>query len=99
MDPPSKHRPQAIVREQRIEHLRSQLDEINLQLLRTLEARGRRVREIMALKREIGRAVYDPARERAMLDTLMRSAEGVYSEAALERMFSTIFTESRKLGE
>ena len=77
--------------------LRSKLDAINLQLLEILEVRGRVVREVMAIKRRLGRAAYDPERERVMMETLLRRASDVYPRVALEQVFKAIFTASRSL--
>jgi chorismate mutase len=83
---------------QQLEDLRSELDATNLQLLATLEARGRLVREIMAIKRRLGWPAYDPERERMMTETLLRRAADVYPQAALEQVFRAIFAASRALG-
>jgi chorismate mutase len=82
---------------QQLETLRSALDAINVQLLETLEARGRIVQEVMAIKRRLGRPAYDPERERVMMETLLRRDADVYPRAALEQVFKAIFTASRSL--
>ncbi len=82
---------------EQLEALRSELDAINLQLLETLELRGRIVQEVMAIKRRLGRPAYDPERERMMTEVLLRRAADVYPRAALERVFKAIFTASRAL--
>jgi chorismate mutase len=78
--------------------LRLQLDEINLQLLERLEARGRLVREVMAIKQRLGLGVHDPQREQGMLDRLLARASGVFPRSALERVFREVFAASRGLG-
>ena len=83
---------------QRLASLRSELDAINLQLLATLEARGRLVREVMATKRRLGRPAHDPQRERMMMEALLRQTADVYPQAALEGVFRAIFAASRALG-
>jgi chorismate mutase len=84
--------------EAEIAELRTQLDAINLQLLQTLEARGRLVRKIMVVKRRIGRSTHDPARERDMMAALLAKASDIYPAAGLEQIFGAIFAASRALG-
>ncbi len=81
-----------------IMRLRLAIDAVNQELLTLLEKRGRLVREIMQLKHEFGLHSYDPDRERQMIETLLHSSTGVYSPAALERVFASIFEASRNLG-
>ncbi|HZD52393.1 MAG TPA: chorismate mutase [Woeseiaceae bacterium] len=80
-----------------LEPLRSELDAINLQLLERLEARGRLVREVLAVKRRLGVSVYDPEREQTMIEELLRCSADVYPRSALVRIFSAIFSASRAL--
>lgn len=77
--------------------MRAELDEINLGILHTLEARGRLVREIMELKGQLNMPAYDPDRERRMLQALLEKAESVYPQDALERIFGAIFAACRSL--
>lgn len=82
----------------RIAGLRLAIDAVNQEMLALLEKRGRLVVEIMQLKHELGLHSYDPDRERQMIAALLRSSTGVYSAAALERVFAGIFEASRGLG-
>jgi chorismate mutase len=80
---------------QQLVTLRSQLDEINLQLLAMLEARGRIAREVIVIKQRIGRPVHDPGREGEMMQTLLSQSAKVFPRAALEQIFAAIFAASR----
>src|SRR5678816_3389605 len=82
---------------QHLRTLRFELDGINLQLLEILEARGRIVQEVMAIKWRLGRPAYDPERERVMMEALLRRDADVYPREALEQVFKAIFTASRSL--
>jgi 3-deoxy-7-phosphoheptulonate synthase / chorismate mutase len=82
-----------------IAKLRANLDQINVQLLTLIEARGRLVREVMAIKRSLGAPAYDPKREQEMMEALLDHANDVYPKAALERIFRAIFAASRALGD
>jgi 3-deoxy-7-phosphoheptulonate synthase / chorismate mutase len=77
---------------------RAELDELNVRLLDLLEARGRVVETIAALKRQHGIEIYDPRRETAMLDHVLGRANGPFSPDQLERVFRRIFEVSRELG-
>lgn len=82
---------------ERIADLRLRIDELNRQLLGLLEARGRLVREIMTIKGRLARPAYDPQREREMLCAVLANSTGIYPNAQIEQVFSTIFAASRAL--
>jgi 3-deoxy-7-phosphoheptulonate synthase/chorismate mutase len=77
--------------------LRTRLDAINLQILEMLEARGELVREVMAIKRRLGRTAYDESREKAMMEALLHRAGDAYPRESLEKIFGAIFAASRVL--
>lgn len=82
---------------ERMASLRSRLDELNMQLLALLEARGRIVHEIMIIKAKLGRPAHDPQREQEILDVLVAHSSGVYPKAEIEQVFNAIFAASRAL--
>lgn len=82
---------------ERLAAVRSEIDAINVEILESLEARGRLVREVMAIKERLGRPMYDPQRERVMMEELLYRAADVYPPASIERVFSAIFAVSREL--
>ena len=77
---------------------RTQIDALNVQLLRLLELRGQVVASVMEWKRERGISAHDPQREEAMLASLCGQIQGPYSAGQIERIFSCIFEVSRALG-
>jgi len=81
-----------------VARLRGELDCVNLGLLSLLEERGRLVRQVMAVKGRLEMPRRDDARERAMIESLLRSATGVYADPMLIRIFAAIFEASRELG-
>jgi 3-deoxy-7-phosphoheptulonate synthase/chorismate mutase len=83
--------------EQALLQYRQQLDQLNLQLLRLLEERGRLAEQVLKLKRERRLPSHDPERERAMLANICAQARGPYAPEQLRRIFEGIFAVSREL--
>lgn len=81
-----------------LERLRADIDFLNSELLRVLEARGRTVQAIMLLKRTLNVPAYDPQREQEMLAQLLARTSGPYSVAQITQIFQSIFEASRELG-
>lgn len=84
--------------EQRLATLRTELDALNMQLLPLLAMRGRVAKEVIDIKRQLGRPKYDPEREAAMLLTVLDQAVGVYPATALASVYQAIFAAARTLG-
>lgn len=76
---------------------RSEIDRLNTQLLDLLEARGRLVESIAALKRRHGIQIHDPDREGAMLAAMLARTSGPFSREQVARVFRCIFEVSREL--
>ncbi|KAF9137401.1 hypothetical protein BGX30_010283 [Mortierella sp. GBA39] len=62
----------------RLEELRNQLDEVNLQLLSLLSERARIAQELGVEKEKQGVPKFDPVREKEMLEKLVASNEGPF---------------------
>jgi chorismate mutase-like protein len=75
---------------------RAQIDEVDRDILRLLSRRARLVAEVGELKRESGRAVYDPLREADILARMRRENPGPFSDEAVARLFTAIIHESRR---
>jgi 3-deoxy-7-phosphoheptulonate synthase/chorismate mutase len=90
-------RTEAGAEEQALLQYRQQLDQLNLQLLRLLEERGRLAQQVLQLKRARGLPKHDPERERAMLARICAQASGPYTPEQLLRIFEGIFAVSREL--
>lgn len=80
-----------------IARLRERMDRLNAELASLLQARARLALEIGRAKAELGLAAADPARERAMLAAVLRSAPRGFPRRELERIWRAIFAASRAL--
>src|SRR6476620_7631166 len=84
---------------QELDHLRSQIDQMNLQILELLNERGRHVQEVGKLKEAQGVKRFDPVRERNMLDLIAEKNDGPFETSTLQHIFKQIFQTSIELQE
>src|SRR5579872_3086492 len=70
-----------------LERLRAQIDAINVKLVRLLNQRAKVAQAIGHLKQASGAAIYQPARERAVLDRVTALNEGPLDGEHLRRIF------------
>jgi chorismate mutase len=77
--------------------LRERIDAIDTQLLELIAERIRIVLEVGSYKRERGIEVYDPARERALLERLSDAPPAPLDAATVRRIFERLVDESRRL--
>ena len=77
--------------------LRSRIDQIDDQLMKLLNSRSACAVEIGRLKRRLGLAVYQPEREKWILDRVERNNPGPLDSGALRRVFERVIDESRRL--
>ena len=82
-----------------IDDWRRRIDEIDRELVRLLNERSRCAQEIGRLKRRLRAEVYQPEREREILDDVLRVNAGPLDEASLRRLFQLIMEEARAIGE
>ena len=80
-----------------ISHWRKRIDEIDLQLAKLLSERSQCVIEIGKIKRQQQLPVYDPQREKEILERLLRDNRGPLENEALKRLFERILDESRRV--
>jgi chorismate mutase len=73
------------------------MDRVNRALCAVLQRRARLAVEIAAWKHRRGLAIADPARERAMLHSMLAQAGPGFDRAALARLLRTVLRESRLL--
>ncbi len=78
-----------------LEACRKQIDEIDGELLRLLNRRAQLALEIGVLKRRGDSPLWDPAREREVLERLRRSNGGPLSEQSVTNIFQSIIDEMR----
>lgn len=80
-----------------LDALRRDIDAVDHQILKLLHDRVRLVIQVGDYKRERGIPVYDPARERALLDRLGKAAELPLDQDAIRRIFERLVDEFRRI--
>ncbi len=81
-----------------LDDLRSDIDRVDEVLVRLLNERARCVCEIGKLKRTNGMEIYQPDREKQVLDHVRGiAAEGPLGPEAIARLFERIIDEARRL--
>lgn len=83
----------------RLEKLRSEIDELDRQLVGLLNRRTTIVREIGLIKLKLGLPVCEPQREMAVFENIARHNGGPLSSRALQRVFEVILEEMRQIQE
>ena len=89
----------AVVRrgEAQVSDLRRRIDQIDDQLMKLLNSRSACAVEIGRIKRQIGMPVYQPDREKWILDRAERNNPGPLDSGAVRRVFERVIDESRRL--
>jgi chorismate mutase len=80
-----------------LEALRRSIDEIDSRLLALIEQRVRLVLAVGEYKREHGLAIYDPERERNLIERLTSEARAPLEQGTVRRIFERLIDESRRL--
>jgi chorismate mutase-like protein len=80
-----------------IEYWRTEIDELDRELLRLLNRRARLAMKVGALKRAAGLPCCDPERERAVLRDLQKANAGPLDALAITKLFRRIIRESRDM--
>ena len=80
-----------------LERYRQRIDELDEKLVRLLNERATCANEIGRLKERVGMEVYQPGRERAVLEHVRRVNAGPLTDVAMIRLFERIIDESRRL--
>jgi chorismate mutase len=83
--------------EAQVHELRRRIDQIDDQLMKLLNSRSACAVEIGRLKRRIGMPVYQPEREKWILDRAERNNPGPLDSGAVRRVFERVIDESRRL--
>ena len=84
---------------QQLGRLRSEIDQLNLQILELLNERGRLVQEVGNLKEVQGVKRFDPVRERNVLDLIAENNNGPFETSTLQHIFKQIFQAGLELQE
>ena len=80
-----------------IEYWRTEIDELDRELLRLFNRRARLAMKVGALKRVAGLPCCDPERERAVLRDLQKANAGPLDAQAVNKLFRRIIRESRDM--
>ncbi len=80
-----------------LEDWRRKIDDIDQQLVRLLNERSRCVVEIGRIKNASGDALYQPDREKKVLDAAVSMNPGPLPDAAIRRLFERILDEARSV--
>ena len=81
----------------RIEDLRSRVDEVDRELIRILNERARIVQEIVAIKAEAGKPLFDPRREEEILQKVAEQNAGPIYDTSMREIFELILHRIRDL--
>jgi chorismate mutase len=81
----------------RIEDLRGRVDEVDRELIRNLNERARIVQEIVAIKAEVGKPLFDPRREEEILQKVAEQNEGPIYDTSIREIFELILHRIRDL--
>jgi chorismate mutase len=80
-----------------VDEYRRRIDQIDEQLMKLLNARSACAVEVGRIKRRIGMAVYQPDREKWILERVARINPGPLDSGAVRRVFERVIDESRRL--
>jgi chorismate mutase len=80
-----------------IDDYRRRIDQIDEQLMKLFNARSACAVEIGRLKRQVGMPVYQPEREKWILERVARNNPGPLDSGAVRRVFERVIDESRRL--
>lgn len=80
-----------------VEKLRQRIDAINLKLLRLLSERAELASQVGKLKRSDGADVYQPVREREVIDQMIAQNPGPLTTAQVRRIFTEVISACRAL--
>lgn len=83
--------------EKGVEGWRAKIDELDRRLVELLNERSRCVLEIGRIKQTTGEALYQPDREKQVLDGVVRANPGPLPDAAIRRLFERILDEARSV--
>ena len=81
----------------RLRVLRERIDALDEQIVTLLNERASCALEIGEIKRDVGMAIYQPGREKDVLDHVRRVNPGPLDGDAVTRLFERIIDEARRL--
>ena len=81
----------------RIEELRSRVDKVDRELIHTLNERARIVQEMVEIKAQAGKPLFDPKREEEILRKVAEVNEGPIYDSSMREIFEIILHRIRDL--
>ena len=81
----------------RIKEIRKAIDSIDAGLLKLLNERAQLAIELGELKNDLGLAIYDPSREREIIEMMLKQNVGPLDDQAVVGLFQRIIDESRRV--
>lgn len=79
-----------------LQEIRAKLDQVDSQITELFEERMKLCADVTEFKRENGKAVYDPVREKEKLDKVSSMAKTPFTEIAVRELFAQMMTISRR---
>ncbi|ARQ07454.1 bifunctional 3-deoxy-7-phosphoheptulonate synthase/chorismate mutase [Macrococcoides canis] len=77
--------------------LREKIEALNIEILKLLSERGEIAKQIGQEKRKQGTAIYDPEREKEMINKLLDLNDGPFDDNVIKQLFKEIFKASTEL--
>lgn len=77
--------------------LREKIETLNIEILKLLSERGQITKQIGQEKRKQGTAIYDPEREKEMINKLLDLNGGPFDDNVIKQLFKEIFKASTEL--
>ena len=81
----------------RIQSLRDQLDDIDVQIVRTLNERARLLHDLATVKGEAGAQLFDPQREEEILQRVAEENPGPIYDSTMREIFAVIMHRIRDI--
>ena len=82
-----------------LERLRKRIDAIDDRLLRLLSRRAVLALQVGQVKKRDGKRVFDPERERLVLQRVAKANGGPLSATAVEKIFREVIRQHRRLAQ
>ena len=79
--------------------LRNEIDRLDAEMLRLMTRRARLALQVGQVKKRDGRRVFDPERERRVLQRMAGANHGPLSATAIERIYREIIRQHRRLAQ
>lgn len=92
-----KPAPSQAVSKEDLGPLREQIDRLDQELVKIFNERSHVANKIGHVKQQLGLPVYDPAREKEVLENVIQANPGPLPPDAIQRLFERVIDETRSL--